>query len=317
MVAKKVLITGATGFLGSHLTRRLIAKGLTVGIIKRKHSDAWRIKDLLSRIKSYSVSLQDTRSVSRVVSDFRPDIIFHLAAHYAVEHEPRQIAPMVDTNVLGAINLLEAARESAVRLFVNTSSCFVYKASDRQLKENSTLEPLNLYGLTKIQAEGVCSYYAGAYQLPCVTFRIFPPYGPLDNERRLIPYIINSLLKGEHPKLTTGKQRWDFVYVDDIVEAYVRLLSIPAFSKKHEIFNIGTGEAVSVRRIGSRLSEIIGGDISWGKIAHRKNEIWHIRADIRKAKALLAWEPRIGVLKEGLLRTVASHRKYKNKGKKT
>lgn len=299
----KVLTTGATGFIGSNLTRRLIQEGFEVGIIKREKSDVWRIRDLLDKIVTYDVDLRDTYGVSKAVSHFRPDFTFHLAAEI---YKPQEISLMVDTNVLGTINLLEASKDSTAKLFVNTSSCFVYKESKDKLKENADLTPLNFYALTKIQAEQACSFYAERYKLKTITLRLFPPYGPADHERRLIPYVIKNLLKGERPKLTTGWQRWDFIYVDDIVDVYLKLLSIPDFPQKHEIFNIGTENAVSVREVVSRIKEIIGTELEpdWGAIPHRKDEVWFICADISKAKTVLRWQPKVQILEEGLELTV-------------
>ena len=313
----KVLITGATGFIGSHLAQRLIREGFEVGIIKREKSDVWRIKDLLDEIVAYDVDLRDTEEVSKAVSHFRPDVIFHLATYYAVEHAPQEIPLMIDTNVLGAVNLLEASKESMVKLFVNTSSCFVYRESENKLRENDDLNPLNLYALTKIQAEQACSFYAEEYGLKTITFRLFPPYGPADHERRLISYVIKSLLNGERLKLTTGKQRWDFVYVDDIVNAYFKLLSVSDLPQKHEIFNIGTGNAVSVREVVSRIKEIIGAELEpeWGAIPHRKNEVWFTCADISKTETFLSWQPKIQILGEGLKLTVEWYKNFWKKGR--
>lgn len=308
----KVLITGAAGFIGSHLTQRLIREGFEVGIFKRVNSNTWRIKDLLDKIVAYDVDLRDTQDVSKAVSHFRPDVIFHLATHYAVEHKPQEIPLMIDTNVLGAVNLLEASKESEVKLFVNTSSCFVYKESENKLIEEYDLSPLNLYALTKLQAEQACSFYAEKYGLRTITFRLFPPYGPADHERRLIPYVIKSLLDEERLKLTTGKQRWDFVYVDDIVDAYFKLLSVPDLPQKHEIFNIGTGNAVSVREVVTQIKEIVGGELEpeWGAIPHRKNEVWFICADTSKTKNFLGWQPKIQILGEGLEFTVKWYKNF-------
>ena len=314
----KVLVTGAAGFIGSQLTRKLVRGGFEVGIIKRENSDVGQIKDLLDKIAAYDVDLRDTQEVSKAVSHFRPDAIFHLATYYAVEHEPQEVSLMVDTNVLGTINLLEASKESMVKLFVNTSSCFVYKESENRLRENNDLDPLNLYALTKIQAEQACSFYAEKYDLKTITFRIFPPYGPADHERRLIPYVIRSLLNGERLKLTTGKQRWDFVYVDDIVDAYFKLLSVSDLPQKHETFNIGTGNAVSVREVVSRIKEIVGSELEpeWGVIPHRKNEVWFTCADISKTETFLRWQPKIQILDEGLERTVKWYENFWKRGKR-
>lgn len=311
----KVLITGATGFIGAHLTRRLTREGFEVGIIKRENSNTWRIKDLLEKIATYDVDLRDTHEVSKVVSHFKPEVIFHLATYYAVEHQPQEIPLLIDTNVLGTVNLLEAAKESMVKLFVNTSSCFVYKESEERLRENAGLSPLNLYASTKIQAEQTCSFYAEKYGLKVITFRLFPPYGPAGHERRLIPYVIRSLLDEERLNLTTGKQRWDFVYVDDIVDAYFKLLSVSELPQKHEIFNIGTENAVSVREVVSRIKEIVGSELEpeWGAIPHRKNEVWFICADISKTENFLSWHPKIQILEEGLELTVEWYKNFLKK----
>lgn len=310
----KVLITGATGFIGSNLTQRLIREGLEVGIIKREDSNVWRIRDFLDKIVAYDVDLRDTYGVSKAVSHFRPNVIFHLAAYYAVEHQPREISHIVGTNLLGTVNLLEASKESKVKLFVNTSSCFVYRESNSKLRENDELNPLNLYALTKIQTEQFCSFYAEKYGLKAITFRIFPPYGPADHERRLIPYVIKSLLDGKKPRMTTGKQRWDFVYVDDIVDAYFKLLSVSELPQKHEIFNIGTGTAVSIQEIVSRIKEVICIELDpeWGAIPHRKNEVWFTCADISKIENSLGWKPKIQ-LREGLERTIKWYREGDDK----
>lgn len=289
---KKVFITGAAGFIGSHLTKKLLQEGLEVGILKREHSNVWRIKDVLDKVRVYDADLRDNYEISKAISSFGPDIVFHLATYYAVGHTSDEIVPMIESNVLGTINLLEASKES-VGLFVNTSSSFVYKESTSKLSENSALSPFNLYALTKIQAEQACTFYAETYGLKTVTFRIFPPYGPADHERRLVPYTINSLLNGDRPKMTTGNQRWDFIFVDDIVAAYLSLLSVSDLPNKQEVINVGTGIAVSVREVVMMIKDIIGSEIEpdWGAIPHRENEMWSLLADINKAQTLLGWRP--------------------------
>lgn len=307
----RVLITGATGFIGSHLTHKLVGEGFKVGIIKRENSNVWRIRDLINKLSTYNADLRDIHEVSKAISHFKPDVIFHLATYYAVEHKSEEVSLTLDTNVLGTINLLEASKKYNVKLFINTSSCFVYQESKNKLRENTELGPLNLYALTKIQAEQACSFYTEKYGLGTITFRLFPPYGPADHERRLIPYTIKNFFEGKKVKLTTGKQRWDFVYVDDIIDAYFKLLNIPNLPIKHEIFNIGTGNAISIREVISQLKEIIGTSIEpeWGVIPHRSNEIWYICSDINKAKDILKWQPKIQILREGLKLTV---KWYKN-----
>ena len=306
----RVLITGATGFIGSNLTRRLVKEGFDVGIIKREKSDVRMLGDFNNKIDAYAVDLQDAQGVSKVVSHFKPEFIFHLAAYHAVEHKLQDTSLMVDTNVLGTINMLEASKDSMVKLFVNTSSCSVYKERKDNLTESSDLSPLSLYALTKIQAEQACSFYAENYDLKTISFRLFHTYGPADNERRLVPYVVKELLKGKRPKLTKGTQEWDFTYVCDIADAYIRTLSISDFPQKHEVFNVGTGNATSVREVASLIREIIDCKVEpeFGAIPHRKREIWHFCADISKIRSFLGWKPETK-LRNGLEQTVDWYQK--------
>ncbi len=306
MTKRRVLVTGGTGFIGSHLTKALIDQGHDVAVIHRSSSDFGRIQNVLDKIQLYPADLRDTEVVAKIIEDFNPEAIFHLATYYAVNHKSQDIVKMVDTNVLGTINLLEAARQFGVTLFVNTSSCFVYQPSQQAVTEESPVGAINLYALTKLQAEDACSFYAKEYGQRCVTLRLFSPYGPSDHQRRLIPYIIKTFLNKERPQMTTGKQQWDFVYVTDIVDAYLKVLAALDLPSGHVIFNIGSGEATSVYNIGEELKEILEGDQfpNWGAIAHRPNELWFVCADITKANRILRWRPHIRILEQGLPLTV-------------
>jgi len=285
---------------------RLIAEGYLVGALVRSASASQKN----SRIEGVSYFYGDIRNYKEIkiaFSTFKPDTVIHLVTYYAVMHLAGEIGEMIDTNVKGTLNLLEAAKESgAVQLFINTSSTQVYEQKKQRLKEEDSIKPQSLYAVTKLSAEEACSYYADAFRLPCVTLRLFPPYGPGDHERRLIPYVIGSILKNTPPNLTTGKQEWDFVYVDDIVNAYFAVLKSYPFKDNHAIFNVGTGKPVSIRSLVEKIRWTIGSDINlpWGSVAHRANEVWYNSADIKKAKTVLHWSPQTGI-DEGIKRTVA------------
>jgi nucleoside-diphosphate-sugar epimerase len=312
---KRIFVTGATGFIGSWLTRRLHEAGHQVGVMNRADSSPWRIQDLIALLEVYEGDLADTQAVEKAISDFKPDVIFHLATYYTVEHKPAEIPNLINTNVLGTVNLLEAAKNAQTNLFVNTSSCFVYKQKDTPLNEGDELSPLNLYATTKLQAEEACAYYAQTYGLPAATLRLFPPYGPADNERKLIPFMIKSFLERKSPDLTSGKQQWDFVYVQDIVDAYIRLMD-SQIKSKHEIFNIGTGNANSIKEVAENIRKIVNSDVepNWGKVPHRKNEVWFTSANINKANTMLDWKPKTS-LNQGLTATVEWYKKDWTRGK--
>lgn len=311
MTIKKIFVTGATGFIGQHLVRRLISEGYLVGALVRPASPS--IKSCSKAgILCFPGDIRNYQDIKTALSAFEPDAIIHLVTYYAVMHRADEIGVMTDTNVKGTINLLEAAKETGgVKLFVNTSSCAVYEERKQLLKETDPIKPQNIYALTKIQTEEACSFYADTFGLPCVTLRIFPPYGPGDHERRLIPYVIDCILKNTPPNLTTGKQEWDFVYVDDIVNAYLAVLRSYPFKDNNPVFNIGTGKPVSVRSVVEKIRENIDSDINlpWGSVEHRTNEVWYNSADITKARTELHWAPETE-LGTGIQLTVAWFRNY-------
>ena len=292
---------------------RLKAEGYSVAALVRSASASQKS----GRIKGVSYFIGDIRNyedLKTAFSAFEPDAVIHLVAYYAIMHRVDDIGVMIDTNVKGTINLLEAAKESgAVQLFINTSSPQVYEQEKQHLKvnEEDVIKPQSLYAVTKLNAEVACSYYADTLRLPCVTLRLFPPFGPGDHERRLIPYVIGSILKNTPPNLTTGKQEWDFVYIDDIVNAYLAVLKSYPFKDDHAIFNIGTGDAVSVRLFVEKIKGCLGSDIDlrWGSIEHRANEVWYNSADIAKAQTVLHWSPQTGI-DEGIKKTVAWFKDY-------
>ena len=299
-----ILLTGGFGFIGAALSRRLVENGQNVTFLELGSGDLGRLGDARGKVTVKEVDLRDSAAVISAVKDVAPDIIIHLAAYYAVEHRPDEVPAMVGTNVQGLANLLEAARATGPRQLINTSSCFVYEQTGRPLAEDGPVRPGNLYAMTKRFGEELCSFFCSEYGLGISTFRIFSPYGPGDHDRRLIPSVIKSCLQGEAPRVSTGMQKWDFVFIDDIVDGYVRALDYAP--RGHEMFNIGSGTAVSVRDIVMHIRELMGPgpEPLWGAIPHRNNEIWSMTADISRARQLLKWEPKTEILGEGLERTV-------------
>jgi nucleoside-diphosphate-sugar epimerase len=306
---KRVLITGATGFIGSHLVNRLVKEGFRIGIMKRKTSDTWRIENLIKKIEIYEGDLKENNTVMDVISDFKPEAVAHLATYYSVEHKPKEISEMFSTNVMGTINLLEACSNSCVKLFLNTSTCFVFMKNAGNPGRDSEAGPVNLYALTKKYAEDACTYYAKKCGLNVVTLRLFPPYGPRDNDRKLVPYVIKNMLAGDNLKMTSGKQKWDYIFVNDIIEAFEKVFAYRA--RGHEIFNIGTGRAYSVRDLVYLIGQNIGSvkEPEWGAIPHRKNEIWYMKADIKRSRIRLKWKPNTD-LEKGMSTTVKWYKDF-------
>jgi len=308
---RRVLVTGAHGFLGSHLTASLLEQGYDVAILKREGSDLRRISHLMDRITAVNADLRDPDHILSAVRTAKPEAILHLAAFYAVEHTPAQVGIMVDTNVRGAVALLESARVEKTPLFVNTSTCTVYRELGTPRTEADPVAPQNLYDLTKAHAEEACRFYRNRFGVPSVTLRIFPPYGPGDNERRLIPSVIRHLQRGESPALTSGTQRWDFVHARDIAAAYLAVLAAPEQALQGELFNVATGDARTVREVVEQVRTLLGSatPLRWDAIPHRRNEIWLNSGNAEKIRAMLGWEPRVP-LAEGLAGTVVWFRDH-------
>jgi nucleoside-diphosphate-sugar epimerase len=307
---KKILITGANGFIGAHLTRKLLQEKFEIGILKREKSDLSRIQDIVPYLKCYNGDVRELDSISHAFSDFHPDAVMHLVTYYKIEHVASDVPLIADTNIRGTLNLLESAKDTGVGLFVNTSSCAVYRPSNQCLKESDPIAPQNLYALTKHHSEQECQFYADYSGLNSVSLRMFPPFGPGDHKRRLIPHVIQSLLNNRMPDLTTGKQLWDFLYIDDIIEAYLAVIHHSSAIKGHEIFNIGTGVPISVRDMVMEIMNQmdVRGEPRFGVIPHRKNEVWFNSADITKAKTVLGWEPCFS-LEKGVEKTIEYFRK--------
>ena len=302
--SKRILLTGGFGFIGAALTRRLVNDGHSVAFLELQAADMGRLGDARGKLTMKEVDLKDHAAVMSAVKELAPHIIIHLAAYYAIDHRPDEVTALVGTNVQGLANILEAARAVKPEVFITTSSCFVYEQTGRPLAEDSPLKPTNLYAMTKRFGEELCTFYASEYGLGIVNFRLFSPYGPGDHDRRLIPSVIKSCLDGEAPRVSTGRQKWDFVFIDDIVDAYVRALDYAP--RGQETFNIASGTAVSVHDIVTHIRKLMGPgpEPLWGAISHRKSEIWSMTADITRARQRLQWEPKTEMLGDGLERTV-------------
>jgi len=300
--SKTVLITGATGFVGSCLTHRLVRVDCDLHIIKREQSNIWRIKDILNRVAVHNVDLIDGDSLEKLVKNIAPEIIFHTATYGGYPFQ-KDVNKIIQTNIMGTINLVNACLKVGFSIFINTGSSSEYGIKSKPMNETDLLEPNNNYGVAKASPTLFCQAKARSEKLPIVTLRLFSPYGYYEELTRLVPSVIISCLTGKNPKVSSPEPVRDFIFIEDVLDAYVKAANVP--NAGGEIFNIGYGQQHSVGEVVNKIIKLTGGKVNpeWGVIPKRINEptIW--QADISKAKNILKWKPKCN-LEKGLNKTV-------------
>lgn len=300
---KKILITGATGFVGANIVHRFLTEGASVIIFTRKTSNKWRIKDILKDVAEYSVDLLDESELENTILHIKPEIIFHTATYggYPFQCESKKI---FGTNCIGTVNLVNACRKIDFGLFVNMGSSSEYGIKHQPMKENDWLEPITDYGVSKAFATLYCQAVAKRENKSIVTFRLFSPYGYYEASIRLIPSLIISCLKGRNPEVSSPNPVRDFIFIEDLIDSYVKAIE----NKGRiigEVFNVGYSRQHSVGEVVDEIIKLIGNKVNpeWESISNPRVEpkIW--QADISKAKKLLSWQPKYD-LTHGLKKTI-------------
>jgi nucleoside-diphosphate-sugar epimerase len=299
---KKILITGATGFVGACLTHKLVEMNCDVYLFSRKTSNKWRIANILDSVKNFNVDLKDYDQTEQLVLAIKPDIIYHLAT-YGGYSSQKDFNKIMETNVFGTANLLNACAKIDFECFVNTGSSSEYGLKMHPMSENDVLEPINDYGVSKACATLYCQSLAKSTQLPIVTLRLFSPYGYYEEPTRLIPYVIKSCLLGENPKLTSASSVRDFIFIQDVIDVYLEVIN--SNFKHGEIFNVGAGEQHSIEEIVKIIIELTGNKVQpqWGALTRRLNEPDMWCSDNSKIRHSLKWIPKYD-LRNGLKKTI-------------
>lgn len=302
---KRVLVTGANGFIGSHLARRLVSEGAEVHILMREEGNTSRINDILKKITVWNGDISDYGSVRFCIKNSRPEIIFHLAAMKNVDRDIALIDTMIETNLKGTLNLLRAIYEEKILLkcFINTGSSEEYGDGEVPFDETQREIPVSPYSASKVAATYFCQMYHKSIGLPIVTLRPFLTYGPDQGFDMFIPSLIMHCIRNEDFRMTSGEQTRDFIFIDDIIEAFLLAASMP--EAIGEILNIGTGKENRIKDVAAMIINMTGSPIKliFGSLEKRPGETDHFFCDNRKAEALLGWGPKTG-LKEGLRKTI-------------
>ncbi len=304
------LVTGGAGFIGSHLAETLVADGHDVRVLdnlstgKRENMQAFQ-----AGITYIEGDIRDMDTVERAVDGV--EYVLHQAALASVPRSIEDPLSSNQVNVLGTLNLLEAARKHSIKKFVYASSSSVYGDSDSLPKrEDMAPNPKSPYAVGKLTAEWYCRVYSKLHDLPTVSLRYFNVFGPRQDPdsqySAVIPLFVTALMRGQRPTIFgDGEQSRDFTYIDNVVEA--NLLSARSPERGAMVFNVACGERLSLNALCTRLRSIIGVDLEPDFGPPRAGDVKHSQASIDAIVSAFGYEARVD-FDEGLKKTVAWYR---------
>lgn len=307
---KKILITGAGGFIGSHLVERVVKLGGQVRAFVRYNSrNDWGLlellpKDVLGQVEIFPGDLKDPEAVRGAIRGCQ--IIFHLGALIAVPFSYRNPRDFIDTNVVGTANVCNAALEYGIEKMVHTSTSEVYgTARSVPITEGHPLQAQSPYAGSKIGADKLVESYHLSFGLPVATIRPFNTYGARQSARAVIPAILIQALSRDRVFIGASHPVRDFTYIDDTVEGFLKVAESPR--SIGEVINVGSGDGVTVEELSRKIINLVGRQVEVvvdpERFRPEASEVALLIADIRKAKDLIGWEPRVP-LQEGLKKTI-------------
>lgn len=300
----KVLVTGGTGFIGSNLINRLVDDGHEVYALIRPNSSNG-IKRL-EKYKNIKMLYSSVENLVKIEDLPQFDICFNLAS-YGVDYNNQNPYEMIDGNINFIINLIDFCNKNKTNLLVNTGSCFEYgiNSNKKPLKETDALNPHSLYASAKVASVIMANTYAKMKSVKLITIRPFGVYGPNEGMHRLVPQVIDCILNNKKLDMTKGEQIRDYLFVNDLVDAYIRL-STDSRTKIYEIYNVCSSEQISIRKLVEELCKIYDYDISnfnFGNIPYRENEVMYFVGDNSKIYNDISWKPKTKLV-DGLRSTL-------------
>ncbi len=313
---KNILLTGAAGFIGSHLADRLVTMGLKVRVLSHYNSrhDLGNLNlldpSVFSELEIITGDLMDTDGVRSAMKGC--DTVFHLGALIGIPYSYQNPNHVFLTNTQGTLNVLLAARDLGTERIVHTSTSEVYgTARIIPINEEHPLQAQSPYSASKIAADKIAESFYCSFNTPVVTVRPFNTYGPRQSARAVIPTIISQALAGGEIKLGMLDSRRDFTYVNDTVNGFI--LAAQTAGVEGNVFNLGVGEDNTVGEIADMIFKIVkekkGGTFEakiqqdTNRLRPQRSEVMRLISDNSKAKRLLNWQPQI-TLEQGLRQTV-------------
>ena len=299
---KQVLVSGAGGFIGSHLTEKLAAKGAEVRAFVRYNSrgDPGLLRQLPTSI------IKDIEIIAGDLSDFQAirqamngvEVVFHLGALISIPYSYRHPMEVAETNFMGTLNMLMACKESEISRFVHTSTSEVYGTAMRvPIDESHPLQGQSPYSASKIGADKLAESFFCTYEIPIVTVRPFNTYGPRQSARAVIPTIITQALTQNTIHLGNIDTIRDFTYVGDTVDGFIKAAEKPSI--EGQLFNLGSGKEISIGELTELIIHIIGQprELVCDPIRLRpeKSEVMRLLSDSSRAQESLGWKAQVSI----------------------
>jgi NAD dependent epimerase/dehydratase len=308
---KKVLITGSEGFIGSHLTEKLVERGAKVTALVQYNSfNNWGWLETLDthikkEIEVYTGDIREYDNMSRVIQG--KDMVFHLAALIAIPYSYQSPAAYVRTNVEGTLNVMESCRVHGIEKIVHTSTSEVYgTAKYVPIDEKHPLQGQSPYSASKIGADKMVESYYRSFNLPVATIRPFNTYGPRQSARAVIPTIISQIIAGKKKiKLGALSPTRDFNYVKDTAEGFIKMAEVDESVGK--VINVGTNNEISIGDLVNKIIKLTGKEVKIeceeSRLRPEKSEVNRLWCDNSKAREILNWRQGY-TLDEGLMETI-------------
>lgn len=289
---EKILVTGATGFVGANLVRRLVKENnYEVHIFSMPNSDMWRLEDIYSKIIDHKVDILNRELIFKIIQNIAPNKICHLAT-YGVYPSQKEEKKILETNLMGTVNLLEALDEINYDCFINTGSCFEYGKNQKKVKELDECNPDTIYSISKFSATLYCNYIANSKDKNIGTVRLFTPYGDYEENGRLMALLFINLINNKNIELSNPYASRDFIYIEDVIDAYLAILNNPK-KLKGQVFNICSGEKTSVIDMKKKVEKVlnISGKLENKEVSKRESDNTDWLGDNTLFSLTYNWKP--------------------------
>lgn len=310
----RVLVSGASGFIGAHLTCRLIQEGAYVSALVERHQPGNLpvfLKGQLDKVNLWKADLRNYAELRSIVEKIKPQKVYHLAAFVDLGRTFVNAQRCIETNIQGTVNLLQVLEKVGCETFIHTGTCEVYGDGPTPFQEGQSINPTSPYAISKACGEFFCQMYQRLYQYPVVMLRLSTVYGPGQNQEKLIPSIILACLKKGRIEVSSGKQERDFTYIEDIVDGFIRASTIR--KSIGQVINLGCEKGYSIKSIVNRIVKKIDPSLKpiFGAKEERSLEPQNWCCSNERARRLLGWQPKVD-LDEGLEKTICYYQSRAN-----